>query len=228
MRSDGDWAQMIEHAQGVVARHPEFAFGHSLLAAAYAEASDSIDVPDRAQAMSDAARREANLTLKLDPQDAGAYAILSGSRPVRLSRAGSDFAARHQIRKASQSSRLAHYTRTRARCSAMSGVCAKPCPSNWSRMRPTNGARQKRPSLRALMPTWGTCPRPRDWIQKGGPALAEPFGRPAGAAVHRRLLRTAVRRPRGHRRLDAQASARRQAMRFGGASSKPGRRIPSR
>src|SRR5206468_5960332 len=37
-----------------------------------------INVPDRARAMSDAARREANLTLKLDPQDAGAYAVLAG------------------------------------------------------------------------------------------------------------------------------------------------------
>jgi tetratricopeptide (TPR) repeat protein len=46
-----------------------------VLAVAYAQAS--VDVPDRARAMSDAARREANLTLKLDPHDAGAYAILS-------------------------------------------------------------------------------------------------------------------------------------------------------
>ncbi len=74
----GDWAQMIERAQSVVARHPEFAFGHDVLAVAYAEASESIDVPDRAQAMKEAARREANLTLKLDPQDAGVYAILPG------------------------------------------------------------------------------------------------------------------------------------------------------
>ncbi len=78
---DGAWAAMLENAQGVVARHPEFAFGHSVLAAAYAEAADSINVPDRAQAMSDAARREANLTLKLDPEDAGAYAVLSGLVP---------------------------------------------------------------------------------------------------------------------------------------------------
>lgn len=78
----GDWAQMIERAQGVVARHPEFAFGHDVLAYAYSEAADSIDVPDRARAMKDAARREANLTLKLDPQDAGAYAVLSGLEPT--------------------------------------------------------------------------------------------------------------------------------------------------
>jgi len=74
----GDWAQMIDRAQSVVTRHPEFAFGHDVLAVAYAEASESIDVPDRARAMKEAARREANLTLKLDPQDAGVYAILSG------------------------------------------------------------------------------------------------------------------------------------------------------
>jgi len=74
----GAWAQMIEHAQGVVARYPKFAFGHDVLAYAYWEAADNIDVPDRARAMSNAARREANLTLKLDPQDAGAYAILAG------------------------------------------------------------------------------------------------------------------------------------------------------
>jgi DNA-binding winged helix-turn-helix (wHTH) protein/TolB-like protein len=78
----GVWAQMVERAQGVVARHPEFAFGHDVLAAAYAEASESIDIPDRAQAMSGAARREANLTLKLDPADAGAYAVLSALEPT--------------------------------------------------------------------------------------------------------------------------------------------------
>jgi len=74
----GDWAQMIDRAQSVVARHPEFAFGHDVLTVAYAVASEDIDVPERAQAMKEAARREANLTLKLDPQDAGVYAILSG------------------------------------------------------------------------------------------------------------------------------------------------------
>jgi DNA-binding winged helix-turn-helix (wHTH) protein/tetratricopeptide (TPR) repeat protein len=68
--SDGTWAQELRQAQNVVARHPEFAFGHSVLAAAYSDA-----------AMSDAARREANLTLKLDPKDAGAYAVLSGLPP---------------------------------------------------------------------------------------------------------------------------------------------------
>lgn len=72
-----DWAQMIERAQSVVVRHPEFAFGHDVLAVAFAVASESIDVPERARAMKEAARREANLTLKLDPQDAGAYVILS-------------------------------------------------------------------------------------------------------------------------------------------------------
>lgn len=75
--AQGDWAQMIERAQSVVARHPEFAFGHDVLALAFATASESIDLPDRAQAMKEAARREANLTLKLDPQDAGAYVVLS-------------------------------------------------------------------------------------------------------------------------------------------------------
>ena len=69
---------MLERAQSIVARQPEFPFGHSLLAAAYAEAAENVDVPDRARAMNDAARREANLTLKLDPEDAGAYAVLSG------------------------------------------------------------------------------------------------------------------------------------------------------
>jgi DNA-binding winged helix-turn-helix (wHTH) protein/TolB-like protein/tetratricopeptide (TPR) repeat protein len=75
---DGAWAPMVENARTLVARHPEFVFGHSVLAAAYAEAADSINVPDRAQALADAARRQANLTLKLDPEDAGAYAVLSG------------------------------------------------------------------------------------------------------------------------------------------------------
>ena len=74
--NDEAWAPMLQKAQDLVARHPEFAFGHSMLSAAYAWASDS--VPARAQAMKDAARREANLTLKLDAQDAGAYVVLSG------------------------------------------------------------------------------------------------------------------------------------------------------
>lgn len=77
----GAWAQMIENAHGVVARHPEFAFGHDVLAYAYLDAADNIDVPDQARAMSDAARREASLTLKLDPKDAGAYAILAEAEP---------------------------------------------------------------------------------------------------------------------------------------------------
>lgn len=78
---DGAWAPMVENAQGLVERHAEFAFGHSLLAAAYSEAAYSIDVPDRAQSMRDAAKREAALTLKLDREDAGAYAVLSGLVP---------------------------------------------------------------------------------------------------------------------------------------------------
>jgi DNA-binding winged helix-turn-helix (wHTH) protein/TolB-like protein len=77
----GDWAQMIDRAQSVVARHPEFAFGHDVLAVAYWVASYDIDVPDRAQPMKEAARREANLTLRLDPEDAGAYAVLMGLEP---------------------------------------------------------------------------------------------------------------------------------------------------
>ena len=76
--SDDAWAPMLQKAQDIVARHPEFAFGHSVLAAAYGDAFLETDLPDRAQAMKEAARREANLTLKLDPQDAGAYAVLSG------------------------------------------------------------------------------------------------------------------------------------------------------
>ena len=79
--SDDTWAPMIQKAQDVVARHPEFAFGHDVLAAAYAAAPEGTDVPGRAGTMRDAARREANLTLKLDPQDAGAYAVLSGLVP---------------------------------------------------------------------------------------------------------------------------------------------------
>ena len=73
---------MIERAQGVVARHPEFAFGHDVLAVAYATASERINIPDRAEAMKEAARREAKLTLKLDPADAGAYVVLSWMEPT--------------------------------------------------------------------------------------------------------------------------------------------------
>ena len=73
--NDDDWAAMLQKSQDVVARHPEFAFGHDNLASDYVEASKN--VPGRAQELRDAARREANLTLKLDPQDAGAYIILS-------------------------------------------------------------------------------------------------------------------------------------------------------
>jgi len=80
--TQSDWAQMIERAQGVVARHPEFAFGHDVLAASYADAAESIDIPHRAQAMSDAARREAMVTLELDPADAGAYVVLAGLEPT--------------------------------------------------------------------------------------------------------------------------------------------------
>jgi len=76
--SDDAWAPMLQKAQDIVARHPEFAFGHSQLAAGYAWASESPNDPDHAQIMRDAARREANLALKLDPNDAGAYIILSG------------------------------------------------------------------------------------------------------------------------------------------------------
>ena len=79
--SQSDWAQMVERAQGVVARHPEFAFGHDVLAVAYATASERINIPDRAEAMKEAARHEAKLTLKLDPADAGAYVVLSWMEP---------------------------------------------------------------------------------------------------------------------------------------------------
>lgn len=88
---EGDWAPMVENARAVVARHPEFAFGHSVLASAYAQAADGLNVPNRSRAMSDAARREANLALKLDPEDAGAYAVLSGLLPR------SDYRARESI-----------------------------------------------------------------------------------------------------------------------------------
>jgi DNA-binding winged helix-turn-helix (wHTH) protein len=77
----GAWAPMVENAENLVASHPDFAFGHSILAAAYAEAADSIEVPSQAAAMRESARREANLTLKLDPQDAGAPAVLWGILP---------------------------------------------------------------------------------------------------------------------------------------------------
>jgi tetratricopeptide (TPR) repeat protein len=79
-----DWAQMLDRAQAIVARNPDFAFGHSLLASAYSEAAENAGVPYQARAMRDAARREANLTLKLDPQDAGAYAVLSGFSGLTL------------------------------------------------------------------------------------------------------------------------------------------------
>jgi DNA-binding winged helix-turn-helix (wHTH) protein/TolB-like protein len=80
--TESDWAQMIERAEGVVARHPGFAFGHDVLAVAYATASERIDIPNRARAMKEAARREANLTLELDPADAGAYVVLSWIEPT--------------------------------------------------------------------------------------------------------------------------------------------------
>jgi len=80
--SDDAWAPMLQKAQDIVAHHPEFAFGHDVLAAAYAEAFLKTDLPDRAREMKDAAWREANLTLKLDPQDAGAYVVLSGLVPT--------------------------------------------------------------------------------------------------------------------------------------------------
>jgi tetratricopeptide (TPR) repeat protein len=80
--NDDAWAPMVEKARDIVARHPEFAFGHSILASAYAWESERINIADQAQAMRDAARQEAILTLKLDPEDAGAYAVLSGLVPT--------------------------------------------------------------------------------------------------------------------------------------------------
>jgi DNA-binding winged helix-turn-helix (wHTH) protein/TolB-like protein len=79
---NGAWAQMINRAQALVTHHPKFAFGHDVLAVAYAEAAQNIDDPDRSKGMRDAATREANLTLKLDPEDAGAYVILSDLQPT--------------------------------------------------------------------------------------------------------------------------------------------------
>ena len=84
---ESDWAQMIERAQRVVAKHPEFAFGHDVLAAAYAGAASRADVANRAQEMKEEAWREANLAIKLDPADAGAYAILSSLVPTSEYRA---------------------------------------------------------------------------------------------------------------------------------------------
>lgn len=75
--NDDSWALLLQKAQDIVARHPDFAFGHSQLAAGYAWASEFSNGPDRARSMRDAAKREASLALKLDPQDAGAYVILS-------------------------------------------------------------------------------------------------------------------------------------------------------
>jgi hypothetical protein len=75
---------MLDRAQAIVARSPKFAFGHSLLAVAYSEAAENAGVADRAQAMREVARKEANLTLKLDPQDAGAYAVLAGLSGLTL------------------------------------------------------------------------------------------------------------------------------------------------
>lgn len=88
---DGAWAPMLEKARSIVARHPDFAFGHSVLASAYAEAASGIPIPGRARAMREAARREAILTLNLDPEDAGAYAVLSGLLPR------SEYIAREKI-----------------------------------------------------------------------------------------------------------------------------------
>ena len=81
--SDEAWAPMLQKAKDTVARHPEFAFGHDLLSAAYAWAAESVANPERAQVMREAAWREANLTLKLDPADAGAYVVLSGLQGER-------------------------------------------------------------------------------------------------------------------------------------------------
>ena len=77
-----DWAQMIRARAGHRRSSSGIRIRPFVLAAAYGEAAENVDVPDRAQAMSDAARREANLTLKLDPEDAGAYAFLSGLEPT--------------------------------------------------------------------------------------------------------------------------------------------------
>lgn len=79
-----DWAQMLDRTQSIVARSPNFAFGHSLQAVAYRIAAENVGVPERAKAFTDAARKEANLTLKLDPEDAGAYTVLSDFDALKL------------------------------------------------------------------------------------------------------------------------------------------------
>ena len=218
---------MIEHAQGVVARHPEFAFGHDVLAAAYAEAAEDIDVPDRAQAMNDAARREANLTLKLDPEDAGAYAILAGLEPTYDYRAqeaillrGIKF-AKHpkqplgalysyegtllgnvgRLREALSYQLVAHATDEWG-APKTAQACARLCQHG----EPRRGAE---PGSRRAVQLWPNHSGVR-----------------ARAAVHRRLLRTAVRCPCDFQCLDAQTSPDDKPMRFGEPSSKPKRRIP--
>ena len=114
--AEGAWAQMIERAQGIVARHPDFAFGHSVLAEAYSDAAENIDVPDRFQAMNEAARREANLTLKLDPQDAGAYVVLSERRPLMIIRQTRGFCFAAYSSRSIQRNRLGPCTSMRACC----------------------------------------------------------------------------------------------------------------
>jgi DNA-binding winged helix-turn-helix (wHTH) protein/TolB-like protein len=163
--SQSDWAQMIERAQGVVVRHPEFAFGHDVLAVAYVTASERIDIPDRAKAMKEAARREAKLTLKLDPADAGAYVVLSWVEPTYRGREawllrGMKYAKHPKgplgAIYSSEASLLSNVGRLRE---ALSFQLVARANDEW-------GAPKTAQLARAYANT-GNLPEARGWIQKG-------------------------------------------------------------
>ena len=169
---DGAWAPMLERAQGLVARHPEFAFGHSVLATAYAEAAQ--DAPDRARTMNEAARREARLTLRLDAEDAGAYVILSELEP-RYDYRGREALLLRGI------SRAKHPKEPLGALYSYEGVLL----DNVGRLREglsyqliaqatDEWSRQRWPSLPSCTRTWGNCPSQEVGFRRrfnGGPII---------------------------------------------------------
>ena len=116
---------MIDRAQRVVARHPEFAFAHDVLACGLCEAAQEIDVPDRAKAMSEAAWREANTDSQARSPGCGAYAILSDSCQLTITVRAKRFCCAASNRQDTQRSRLADYIRPRAGCWTTSDASAK-------------------------------------------------------------------------------------------------------
>jgi DNA-binding winged helix-turn-helix (wHTH) protein/TolB-like protein len=161
------WAQELERAQAIVARHPEFPLGHDVLAYAYAEAARNVDVPARARAMSDAARREANLTLKLDPEDAGAYAILSELEPAYNYRAQEEMLLRGIMLARHPKAPLAGLYSAEGRLLDKVGRLRESLSLRLTAHAIDEWGAPKTAQLARSYANIGNLPAARDWIEKG-------------------------------------------------------------